>query len=43
MSLYERIGGQKTIAGTVETFFELLMADEKLSQFFKSTDMGKEK
>ena len=31
MSLYERVGGEKTIAGVVDTLFELLMADEKLA------------
>ena len=42
-SLYEKIGGDKVLHAVVDRFFELMMADEKLAEFFKTTDVAKEK
>ena len=42
-SLYERIGGDKVLHSVVDKFFELVLANEKFSEFFNKTDIPKEK
>jgi len=39
-NLYELIGGQKTIEAATTRFYEKVMEDENLRQFFKRTDMA---
>lgn len=39
-NLYERLGGERTIAAVVNTFYELLVADKKLQHYFSNVDIG---
>ena len=38
-NLYELIGGQETIKAATERFYERVLQDENLREFFKETDM----
>jgi|SRR6516162_2022442 len=38
--LYDLIGGKKTVWAATESFYRRVLADESVSRFFKSTDMG---
>ena len=40
-NLYELVGGQETIKAATERFYERVMKDEKLRQFFKGADMAR--
>jgi hemoglobin len=42
-SLYEWIGGQRTIEGIVDGFYNRVMADETANNFFAHTDMEKQR
>ena len=42
-SLYERIGGQPAIDATVEVFYKKVLADKRVSHFFKDINMKKQK
>lgn len=43
-SLYEKIGGASTIGKVVDYFYdELVLKDETVNQFFKETDMDKQR
>lgn len=43
MSLFEKLGGEKGIEKVVEVFYEKVLNDESVNQFFKETDMEKQK
>ena len=38
--LYEHIGGGKTVNKLVQVFYDKALADERLSPFFRQTDMA---
>lgn len=38
-TLYEKLGGEKTIAAVVNEFYDRMIKDDKVSHFFKDTDM----
>ena len=43
-SLYEKVGGEEAISKVVDYFYsELVLKDETVNQFFKNTDMEKQK
>ena len=41
-SLYERIGGEAAIDAAVDRFYEKVLADERINQFFTDVDMAKQ-
>ena len=46
-TLFEKIGGMKAVNAAVDIFYKKVLADDKVSSFFKNTDMktqaGKQK
>ncbi len=40
-TLFERIGGQETIAALIDQFYDRVVADPELKPFFKHTSMDK--
>jgi hemoglobin len=40
-SLYERIGGEKSVGATLEIFYKKILDDQLLNPFFKNTDMSR--
>lgn len=40
-TLYERIGGEETVAGLIDVFYGKVMDDEELAPFFVNTPMEK--
>lgn len=43
-SLYEKVGGEEAISKVVDYFYdELVLKDESVNQFFKETDMEKQR
>ncbi len=42
-SLYEKLGGEKTVKLVVEKFYERVLKDERINHFFASVDMFKQK
>lgn len=42
-TLYEQLGGQAAINAVVEEFYARVLADEKVRDLFKNTDMEKQK
>jgi hemoglobin len=38
--LYDLIGGNRTIWAATESFYRRVLADDRVSQFFKDTDMA---
>ncbi|MZQ84144.1 group 1 truncated hemoglobin [Paenibacillus sp. 5J-6] len=43
MTLYEKVGGAPAIAKVVDYFYELILADDTVNEFFKNTDMEKQR
>lgn len=41
LTLFERIGGEKAIAGLIHDFYDRVLADPELEPFFKHTSMDK--
>lgn len=41
-SLFERIGGANAIQAAVDILYQRLLSDDKVSHYFKSTDMNKQ-
>lgn len=41
-SLYERIGGEEAVTAAVGIFYKKMLADAKVSHFFKNIDMAKQ-
>ena len=42
-TLYDRLGGQDAITKVVDVFYEKVLADETVNQFFRETDMEKQR
>lgn len=42
-TLYEKYGGEETIAKVVNYFYDLVLADDTVNHFFKNTDMEKQR
>lgn len=38
-SLYERLGGEAAVAAAVDIFYDKVMADQRINQFFDGVDM----
>lgn len=43
MSLFEKIGGEPAVAKVVDYFYELILADDTVNEYFKNTDMDKQR
>ncbi len=39
MSVYEKIGGEKAVDAAVDIFYRKVLADDRISDFFDTTDM----
>ncbi|MBV1872109.1 MAG: group 1 truncated hemoglobin [Gammaproteobacteria bacterium] len=39
MSLYEKLGGEPAIDAAVDIFYRKVLSNDRISQFFESTDM----
>lgn len=42
-TLYEKLGGEAAIAKVVDIFYEYVLADPTVNEFFKHTDMEKQR
>lgn len=42
-TLYDRLGGQEGIARVVDTFYDRVLADPRVSSFFARTDMERQR
>lgn len=42
-SIYDKIGGTKSVKAAVDIFYGKVLADEKVNGFFKNTDMAAQK
>ena len=42
-TLYEKLGGKKTVKQVVEKFYERVLNDERINHFFEQVDMFKQK
>ncbi|ASS76211.1 group 1 truncated hemoglobin [Tumebacillus algifaecis] len=42
-SLYAKLGGQEAIAAVVDNFYDRLLQDDTVNEFFKHTDMEKQR
>ncbi|WP_338469585.1 group 1 truncated hemoglobin [Niallia sp. XMNu-256] len=42
-SLYEKLGGEAAISKVVDYFYELVLKDDTVNQFFKDTDMEQQR
>lgn len=42
-TLYEKFGGEETIAKVVDYFYDLVLADPEVNRFFENTDMEKQR
>lgn len=42
-NLYEKLGGEGTIAKVVDYFYDLVLADDEVNHFFENTDMAKQR
>jgi hemoglobin len=43
IKLYEKFGGEEVIAQIVEKFYELILSDPTVKQFFNNVDMEKQR
>ena len=43
LTLYEKLGGEKTVKLVVEKFYERVLKDERINHFFASVDMFQQK
>jgi truncated hemoglobin YjbI len=43
LTIYEQIGGDKAMEAAVDIFYKRMLEDPKVSSFFKSTDMVKQR
>lgn len=42
-SLYEKIGGEQAVSKVVDYFYQLVLADDSVNEFFKNTDMEQQR
>ncbi|MFD2370658.1 group 1 truncated hemoglobin [Brevibacillus sp. GCM10020057] len=42
-TLYDKYGGEETIAKVVDYFYDLVLADDTVNHFFANTDMEKQR
>ncbi len=42
-TLYEKLGGKKTVKLVVEKFYERVLNDDRINHFFEQVDMLKQK
>jgi hemoglobin len=42
-TLYEKVGGEETVAKVVDEFYKRVLADQTVSPFFKETDMDRQR
>ena len=42
-TLYEKLGGEKTVKLVVEKFYERVLNDDRINHFFEQVDMLKQK
>lgn len=42
-SLYARLGGEPAIGAVVDKFYDFMMVDPRVLDFFKNTDMEKQR
>ncbi|WP_331234014.1 group I truncated hemoglobin [Natronorarus salvus] len=42
-TLYERLGGRESIAAVVDSFYERVLADDRLAHYFEATDMQRQR
>ncbi len=43
MSLYEDLGGEAAVDAAVDLFYDKVLADARINEFFKHTDMTRQK
>ena len=43
MTLYEKLGGQQAVEQVVDDFYNRILADDTVKQFFAQTDMKKQR
>ena len=43
MSLYDELGGEPAIDAAVDLFYEKVLADQRINQFFEGVDMTRQK
>lgn len=41
MSLYQRLGGSEAISAVVDKFYEIMLLDDRLSHYYKQSDLDK--
>jgi hemoglobin len=42
-TLYEKLGGKEAIESVVDVFYKKVIADDRINQFFKHTDMEQQR
>ena len=42
MSVYEKIGGEAAVNAAVDIFYRKVLADDRISEFFDTVDMGRQ-
>ena len=42
-TVFDRVGGQEAIASVVDTFYDRVMADERVNHYFEDVDMTKQR
>lgn len=42
-TLYEKLGGEPAVSAVVDHFYDIMLADSRISDFFKNTDMEKQR
>jgi hemoglobin len=42
-TLYEKLGGEGAVGAVVDKFYEYMLTDPKVNQFFLTTDMEKQR
>lgn len=42
-TLFDKLGGEGPIGAVVDKFYDFMLEDERVSAFFKNTDMAKQR
>ena len=42
-TLYEKLGGEGPVSAVVDKFYDFMLEDDRVSAFFKNTDMAKQR